>query len=206
MGRSWLGDPGTRFLPCVVCSSASLELSLSLYPLPLHICMQAWTCSHQECEARRQSNPSPGKASRTGARSFCLTRFSVYCRRSEQLPCSLGSDSRVRWLQCLPLLQYNTVSTSPGPYFLSMASVCSKASWQGGVQPGVSPMRPWLDASCLALESGKRCPGRMLPTQLLSSLHPSPDLLTRLLFHLRVSGGQNSGASIDRPSGNALAL
>lgn len=87
-----------------------------------------------------------------------------------------------------------------------MASVPSKTLWQEGVQPGVSPIRPWLDALCLALEFGKRCPGKMLPEQLLSPLQTSPVLLTRLLFHLRGSGGQNSGASIDGPSGNAVAL
>lgn len=55
----WLGGPGTRVLPYD--SSASLELSLRRYPLPLHICVQAWKDSNKECGARRHSNPSRGK-------------------------------------------------------------------------------------------------------------------------------------------------
>lgn len=47
-------------------------------------------------------------------------------------------------------------------------------------------IRPWLDVLCLALQVGKRCPGKRLPC---SCCLPSLScLLTRFPSHLRVSG------------------
>lgn len=96
-----------------------------------------------------------------------------------------------------PCFQRHTFSS----WLLLPLKPCGKKAYSLGCYPLDPGSMPCVWQLSLARDAQEGC--------CLSScypLHPAPVLLTRLLLHLRVSGGQNTGASIDGPSGNAVAL
>lgn len=145
---------------------------------------------------------------RTGARTSCTASFAVYPEGLSNCPAFRElTQEHAGCNACL----YSRATQSPclqGHPSSPWAPVSSKVVWRGGRQPGVLAIRPWPDGLRLALQFGKRYRGKSCFAALL--FPPFPALLTRLPFHLRVcvwgGGGQNSETSVDRPSGNAVAL